>query len=134
MEQLSLFEIHVSIAGCSACICRDCMLWWSDRCPYGGCWDDERAKIRPYDADHPGKGPRTWWTDWEKPGEQAHWCRGGIFYPATMCANYRQYSRPRVKACLKQNIQQWDDGYIQCGLVQTIGCERCYEEFMGRDE
>ena len=36
-------------AGCFGCCCRNCLYWWSQRCPYGECWDDHRAKVEPYD-------------------------------------------------------------------------------------
>lgn len=56
--------------GCTGCACRNCLYWWSMRCPYGKCWDDHRADTDPYDKAHPGEPPRTWWSDWNKPGEQ----------------------------------------------------------------
>ena len=57
-------------AGCFRCCCRNCLYWWSQRCPYGECWDDHRAKAEPYDQAHPDQPPRTEWSDWDKPGEQ----------------------------------------------------------------
>ncbi|MDT4377355.1 hypothetical protein RO787_29015, partial [Blautia coccoides] len=74
--------------GCGQCVCRNCLYWWSDRCPYGGCWDNHRAETDPYDKAHPDKPPRTVWSHWDKPGEQAHWCRGGTFYPAHYCPGF----------------------------------------------
>ena len=110
---------------CDRCICRDCMKWWSSRCPYGGCWDDYRAMNDPY------PGPeRRFWTEWNKPGEQAHWCRGGMFYPVTECQEYVKYQNPAVLTCFGENIQKWPDGYIQCGLIELHGCEWCWERYM----
>lgn len=48
----------VTFGGCGQCVCRNCLYWWSDRCPYGGCWDNHRAEIDPYDKAHPDKSPR----------------------------------------------------------------------------
>ena len=62
----------MTLGGCGPCVCKKCLLWWSRRCPRGGCWDEWRARHEPW------PGPvRRQWTDWDKPGEQAHWCRGG---------------------------------------------------------
>lgn len=66
---------HKVYAGCSGCACRNCLYWWSSRCPYGECWDDHRAIIDPYDKAHPDQPLRTAWSNWNKPGEQAYWCR-----------------------------------------------------------
>lgn len=68
-----------SVAGCDKCICKDCLYWWSERCPYGECYDDRRAKEIPYEAAHPDQPPRTGWSNWRE--DQNHWCRGGVFYP-----------------------------------------------------
>lgn len=131
MDQLSLLDDNpqVSLRGCSDCVCRDCLYWWSSRCPYGECYDDLRAKERPYPH-----GERRTWTDWSCPGEQAHWCRGGATYPIAICGMYRRLceTQVQVQECLKQNVVKFQDGYIQCGLVDTVGCERCYEEFIGK--
>ncbi len=57
------------ISSCSDCVCQNRLLWWSSRCPYGGCYDDKRAVEDPYDKANPGNPPRKGWTDWNKPGE-----------------------------------------------------------------
>lgn len=126
-EQLSLIDVispKVRFGGCNGCICDTCMRWWQGRCPYGGCWDDRRAEIMPYNGEHPGV-VRTAWTDWNKPGEQAHWCRGGSFYPTKMCEHYVEYQRPMVRECLCAVVQVWPDGYVDCSMVEAIGCEAC---------
>ena len=115
--------------GCGKCACRACLYWWSQRCPYGGCWDDHRADVDPYDRAHPEEPPRTWWSDWNKPGEQAHWCRGGNNYPVYYCPYFVKYLGQKVKHCLKENVSIFQDGYILCGLVENFGCERCYKEW-----
>ena len=75
---------RVTLGGCGDCVCKSCLLWWSQRCPYGGCYDEHRAKVDPW------PGPvRKSWTDWNKPGEQAHWCRGGARW---------EYGRPLIAA------------------------------------
>lgn len=79
------------VGGCTSCICRDCALWWANRCPYGNCYDDHRAKVKPYDVSHPGRPPRTGWSNWYK--DQAFWCRGGAFYPCKGCEHYVPYER-----------------------------------------
>lgn len=113
--------------GCE-CICNNCLYWWSRRCPYGDCYDDHRAKADPYDKAHPGEPPRKQWSDWNKPGEQAHWCRGGIFYPAYYCEHFVKYKGQQVKECIKANVSVFQDGYIHCSMIDSYGCERCYAE------
>ena len=115
--------------GCGKCLCIACLYWWSERCPYGSCWDDHRADVDPYDKAHPEEPPRTWWSDWNKPGEQAHWCRGGNNYPVYYCPYFVKYLGQKVKHCLKENVSIFQDGYILCGLVENFGCERCYKEW-----
>ena len=124
-EQLSIFE-EPGIT-CGDCWCRECLFWWSGRCPHGGCYDDLRAKYNPYNTAHPNEPPRTGWTDWR--AEQAHWCRGGIFYPQRMCPNYEHYEGSKVKECLQANVQVFQDGYISCSLVDHIGCAECLKRF-----
>ena len=119
--------------GCSGCVCQRCLYWWSGRCPYGGCWDDHRAQVDPYDRAHPDKPPRRAWSNWDAPGEQAHWCRGGIFYPIYFCQHFAEYEGQTVKGCLKENVSIFQDGYIRCGLVDSLGCEKCYEDFMEKE-
>jgi len=103
------------------------MLWWSNRCPHGECYDDMRAKKNPYDAAHPNKPPRTGWTNWRT--DQAYWCRGGVFHPEKYCENFIKYKGCRVEECIKANVAIFQDGYISCSLVENMGCEACYKEF-----
>lgn len=124
-----LQSLKSQLSICGNCICRNCLYWWSHRCPHGGCYDDLRAKENPYDKAHPNEPPRTMWSYWNRPGEQAHWCRGGIFYPVRYCENFVKYKGQQVKTCLKTNVSVFQDGYIDCSIIDTIGCERCYEEF-----
>lgn len=130
-KQLSLFE-QPSIAGCSDCLCRDCLFWWSGRCPNGECFDDLRARENPYDLAHPGDPPRTAWTNWKS--EQQYWCRGGVCYPQHICKSYVKYTGCQVKTCLLSNVQTFQDGYIGCSLIDSVGCEVCYEQYMERVE
>lgn len=118
---------QLSVAGCGSCICRNCMLWWSSRCPYGECFDSWRAQNEPYDAAHPNAPPRKEWTNWAQ--DQAYWCRGGVYYPASHCEHFAPYTGSVVKSCLLSNVQLWPDGHIQCSIVDTIGCEECYRRF-----
>lgn len=119
---------------CSSCICKNCLYWYSSRCPYGECYDDHRAKVEPYDKVHPDKPLRTAWSNWNKPGEQAYWCRGGIFYPVSYCRHFKKYKGQQIKECLKELVAIFQDGYISCSLVDSVGCEACYRELMEREE
>lgn len=117
--------------GCGDCICRRCLWYASSRCPYGGCQDERRAREEPY------PGPvRKSWTEWDKPGEQAHWCRGGICYAADSCDRFEAYdpARHQVRECLDSVIEVFQDGFIRCGLIDVIGCEECYRRFEERHE
>ena len=119
---------------CGDCVCRKCLYWWSSRCPYGGCWDDYRAEADPYDVAHPNQPPRKWWSNWDKSGEQAHWCRGGDLYPISYCPHFVKYQGQVVKHCLIANVSVFQDGYIGCEIVDSIGCQECYKRFLERIE
>ena len=95
---------------CSDCVCRKCLFWWSGRCPYGGCYDDKRAIDNPYDKAHPDEPPRKLWSQWNEPGEQAPWCRGGALYTATYCDRFIKYEGCTIKECLKANVAVYQDG------------------------
>lgn len=115
-----------TLGHCSECVCDSCLYWWSLRCPHGRCFDDYRATKEPY------PGPvRKQWTDWDKPGEQAHWCRGGAFYPVRQCDHYISYQRDEaiVRTCLEANVVVFQDGYIWCSIIDCVGCEECYRRF-----
>lgn len=118
------------------CICQKCLFHASGRCPYGHCYDDLRAKINPYDKAHPDKPPRTLWSKWNEKGEQAHWCRGGIFYQSQKCPGYVEYDRSKhvVRECLDSMVSVFQDGYISCSLVESLGCEECMRRFNERIE
>lgn len=113
---------------CSSCACGSCLYWWSSRCPYGECYDDKRAKTEPYDRTYPEKTPRKQWSDWDKPGEQAHWCRGGTFYPMHYCERFVKYQGCTVEECVDCNIQVFQDGYIICPTKSNIGCDACVDQ------
>lgn len=106
----------MTVFDCGSCICRICLLWWSDRCPYGGCWDEHRARINPYD--------------------QAYWCRGGVFYPTDKCEHFAEYDEAatQVQDCLRAPVTKYQDGYIRCSLVESVGCEECYRQWERRTE
>lgn len=42
--------------------------------------------------------------------------------------------RQQVKTCLKANVSIFQDGYIDCSLIESSGCEACYREFEERTE
>lgn len=117
-----------SAFSCSECVCNDCLNWQKGTCPYGGCYDDLRAKERPYTEEYPGE-VRKAWSDWNKKGEQEHWCRGGVFYPQLVCEHYVFFKGLEIKECLYAPVAVFQDGSISCSLVDTVGCEECYKRF-----
>ena len=123
---------------CSDCVCRYCLYWWSGRCPYGECYDDHRAEADPYDVAHPTKSPRTHWSNWDQPGEQAHWCRGGALYPSTDCEHFIQYEGQKVSGCYRAAVSEFQDGYIVCSVREAMSCEACMkdmaEKLQGREK
>lgn len=123
---------HPRTGYCDECYCRDCLYWWSFRCPYGHCWDDHRAKVKPFNKLFPDQSPRTQWSDWNKPGEQAHWCRGGVLYPERKCEHYIKYEGQTIEDCVRANVQVFQDGYMICTLKDAIGCDACIAEADGR--
>lgn len=134
--QLSIFdrtEPKPVTGGCGDCVCMECVRWWQSSCPHGACWDDRRAEIMPYDAAHGGE-IRDLWSDWARPGEQAHWCRGGIFYPTHMCEDYMRYEKPLIRECLNAPVTVWKDGTLDCALVGVIGCEECMRRWEEKQE
>lgn len=125
--------------GCSKCICRNCLMWWSSSCPHGECYDDYRAKFLPR-TKQIGQSIRKLWTDWSKNGEQDHWCRGGITKPLERntndmfgCYAYVPYEGQKVHTCLKANVSVFQDGYIECSLLKNYGCEACYRDFLSKE-
>ena len=132
MEQITIEDYLKSQRklkmGCRECICKKCLHWWSGRCPHGGCYDDFRAKDEPYNKAHPGLTPRTLWSDWNKPGEQAHWCRGGVFYLAHYCETFEKYEGSTIEECVRSSIEVFQDGYIRCSIKDQMGCEACIDE------
>ena len=131
--QMNLLEMYYALEvsmGCDSCVCKRCLYWWSDRCPYGRCYDDLRAEDDPYPKAHPGEPPRKFWSDWQKPGEQEHWCRGGVFYASYWCWHYVRYTGQQVRTCMECNVSVFQDGYIQCSYPP--GCEECYQRFEER--
>lgn len=70
------------------------------------------------------------------PGEQAHWCRGGALYPVGSCTEYIRYEPDKavVQDCLEGVVIKYQDGYIQCSMINVYGCEECYRRFEERLE
>lgn len=123
----------VSQMHCQDCYCKNCLYWWSSRCIYGKCWDDFRAKKNPYNKVFPDKSPRKGWSSWGRPGEQAHWCRGGVFYPERKCEHYVKYTGSTTEECVEAPIQIFQDGYISCTFKDLIGCEACVARAGGKN-
>ncbi len=134
--QISIFEytkaVKSTIWSCSSCVCDKCLYKQSGRCPYGDCYDDKRARVDPYDKAHPGRPPRKSWSNWNKPGEQAHWCRGGIFHPVSYCEKFVKFEGLEIQECVACNISVYQDGYIDCSIKTHMSCEQCIEEQEGR--
>lgn len=134
--QMDIFEYLSEVKifmHCADCVCKKCLYWWSGRCPYGSCYDDRRAREQPYNEAHPDRAPRITWSDWNKSGEQAHWCRGGSFYPTRYCEKFIKYSESVIEECINCNIQVFQDGYVSCSLKETIGCEVCMRQQEGKE-
>ena len=89
--------------------------------------------MRPYIDAHDGE-LRKWWSDWDKPGEQDHWCRGGNFYPADVCYRFREYEGQHVHKCFGCNVSVFQDGFIECSMVDMIGCTECIKTYGGNYE
>lgn len=121
-----------SFVGCSGCYCNTCLYWWSSRCRYGACWDDHRAEVNPYNKTFPDRPPRRGWSNYNKPGEQEHWCRGGIFYPERKCKYYVEYEGQTIENCVRANVSVFQDGYMICTLKDAIGCDVCIAQAEGR--
>ncbi|MDB8771821.1 MULTISPECIES: hypothetical protein [unclassified Ruminococcus] len=132
MNDLQILEKPGSQMYCRDCYCKTCLRWWSDRCVYGKCWDDFRAKENPYNKIFPDKPPRTGWSNWNKPGEQDHWCRGGAFYPERKCEHYVEYTGCTIEDCIAAPIQLFQDGFLICTLKDSIGCEACIAREEGK--
>lgn len=72
------------------------------------------------------------WSDWET--QQVYWCRGGFFYPVDQCQHFAEYEGQQVRECLRALVSVYQDGYIQCSIIDCVGCQECYDEFMERQE
>lgn len=116
------------------CICERCLYHHSSRCPHGSCYDDLRAKINPYDKAHPDKPPRKSWSNWKE--DQAYWCRGGMFYQEYECDSFVEYDRSKlvVRDCLDAVIGIFQDGYISCSIIDSVGCEECMKRLEEKQE
>lgn len=117
---------------CKECICKSCLYYWSGRCPHGHCYDDKRAVDQPYDKMFPESSPRTGWSNWKT--DQAYWCRGGVFYPVDRCNEFVEYTGSSVRECLFAMVQVYQDGYIRCSIIDSVGCQECYTKFMEKQE
>lgn len=127
-DQLTIFDPKPAMSCDNGCVCKSCLMWWSGRCPYGGCYDDYRAATVPYDKAHPNAPPRTGWSNWKE--DQAYWCRGGAFYISVYCEHYIEYQGSIVSDCLGCVVQRFQDGFLRCGHGEVVDCESCYERFM----
>lgn len=53
-----------------------------------------------------------------------------VLVAVSYCPKFVKYKGCQVKECLKCNVAVYQDGYIACSLVDTLGCTECYKEFM----
>lgn len=77
---------------------------------HGGCYDDSRM------ADDPCL------------------CRGGVFYPVHECGKFVKYLGHRTADCLEGKVAVFQDGYVDCSIIDLIGCAECYRRFLTRME
>lgn len=68
------------------------------------------------------------WSDSHKPGEQAHWCRGGNLYPTEECPYFEQYEGQKIEQCYRAMISTFQDGYRSCPMMVNGTCEKCLRE------
>ena len=135
MTGMDVIHPVATMGGCGSCACKSCLLYRSSRCPFGECWDDHRAVANPYNGCH--DKVRTAWTNWDKPGEQEHWCRGGVCYEREAeCPHFIAYDEGGhiVRTCLLANVEVFQDGYIRCSIIDNIGCEECYRRFEEKED
>lgn len=59
---------------------------------------------------------------------------GGFFYPEYVCNDFVKYEGQEVRDCLGAVVSVFQDGYISCSLVDTVGREQCYERFVQKNE
>lgn len=121
-----------AIPSCTDCVCFTCAhyRYYVGDCPYGDCIDDKRARDDPYPY-----GRRTGWSECDRPGEQEHWCRNGMFYPLTECGHYRRHEgKGSVKWCFGQNVTQYKEG-VSCWTIRSGGsCEDCVKRWEAQHE
>ena len=58
----------------------------------------------------------------------------GWFYPVSYCPHFVKYQGQTVKTCLSENVSIFQDGYIRCSMVDSIGRQECYRRFEERME
>lgn len=58
---------------------------------------------------------------------ESHRCRNQNTCPEGM--SFIEYTGATVKQCLCATVEVFQDGYIQCPIIKSIGCEECMERF-----
>jgi len=63
-------------------------------------------------------------------------CTGGWMNQAYACKNFVKIddSQTKVMDCMEAVIVKYQDGYIQCSIVNDIGCEECYTRFIAKKD
>lgn len=58
---------------------------------------------------------------------ESHRCRNMRDCPEGL--HYEEYTGSAVRQCLCATIEVFQDGYIHCPILDSIGCEKCTEDF-----
>lgn len=58
---------------------------------------------------------------------ESHRCRNKKTCPPGM--SYVEYTGSTVRQCLEATTEIYQDGYIHCPILESVGCERCMERF-----
>ena len=62
---------------------------------------------------------------------ESHRCRGKS-WPMKECteySEYEEYAGSTVRQCLCATVEVFQDGYIHCPILDSVGCEKCTEDF-----
>lgn len=126
----NIFDVYAPeavIAGCGDCICQKCCRKDSGSCPYGECYDDYRSLMNPR-TDRLGAAAERHGRPYYD--EVKHrWCIFGVFFPAEQCAEFIPKDGTYITQCLTTLVTHYPDGVQFCPIVNSVGCQFCYERF-----
>lgn len=69
-----------------------------------------------------------WWSSRCPCADEGN-CRHGRYYTIGYCERWVKYEGSQVKDCLRAVVQIYQDGYINCSLLDCVGCETCMKEW-----